>query len=204
MTFDLDKAKSVLDAAGWVPGADGIRVKDGVVANVKLCTTTRQVRQDNLALLAGWLKEIGVASTVNAVSPADIFATYNESTAETPCNLSRHNFDVALHTFSVPLSPNSNYTVYRSGLAAPKGQNDAQVNDPKLDSILDELKSTVDFTKAKDLMAQFQNEYVDQVVEVPEYFRKDVNLVQPYVKNWTGNPSSVGYLWNVQDWFIQK
>ena len=44
----------------------------------------------------------------------------------------------------------------------------------------------------------------DQIVEVPLYFRKDVNLVQPYVKNWTGNPTSTGYTWNVQDWFVQK
>ncbi|MEI8333399.1 MAG: ABC transporter substrate-binding protein [Chloroflexota bacterium] len=202
--FNLDQAKSVLDAAGWVVGADGIRAKDGVKAEVSLCTTTRQQRQDTFALVSAWLKEIGIASTVNAVSASDIFATYNESTPETPCNLSRHNFDVAMHTFSVPLSPQSNYGVYQSTQGAPNGQNDANVNSPELDQILASLKGTVDFSKALDLMAQFQKVYVDQVVEVPIYFRKDVNVVQPYVKNWTGNPTSVGYTWNVGDWFIQK
>ena len=201
--FDLEKAKSVLDAAGWKPGADGVREKDGVRAEITLCTTTRQLRQDTLALISGWLKEIGVAATVNAVSPADIFASYNESTDQTPCNLSRHKFDVAEHAFSVPLSPNSNYPVYHSGQEAPKGQNDAQVNDPDIDRVLDELKSTVDFAKAKELMAEFQKLYVDKVVEVPLYFRKDVNLVNPKIGNWTGNPTSTGYTWNVGDWFIK-
>jgi peptide/nickel transport system substrate-binding protein len=205
ITFDLDKAKAVLDAGGWTVGADGTREKDGMKAEITMCTTTRQLRQDTLALIAADLKKIGIQATVTAVSPDDIFATYNESTAQTPCNLSRHtDWDVALHTFSVPLSPNSNYPVYHSGQEAPDGQNDAQVNLPELDTVLDSLKNTADFSKGLDLMKTFQKIYVEQAVEVPLYFRHDVNVVQPYVKNWYGNPTSVGHTWNAQDWYIQK
>jgi peptide/nickel transport system substrate-binding protein len=204
ITFDLEKAKAVLDAGGWAVGADGVRAKNGVRAHVKLCTTTKQIRQDVLALVSANMKQVGIEAEVQAVSPSDIFATWNESKADTPCNLARGNFDVALHTFSVPLSPNSNYPVYHSSQFEPNGQNDAKVSVPAIDQALDQLKTTVDFVKALDLMKQFQVAYVTDAVEVPLYFRKDVNLVQPYVKNWTGNPSSVGYLWNVQDWFVQK
>jgi peptide/nickel transport system substrate-binding protein len=204
ITFDLEKAKQVLDAGGWTVGADGIREKNGVKAEVKFCTTTRQVRQDTLAMVAGWMTQIGIKPDVQAVNSSDIFATYNESTADTPCALSRGNFDVALHTFSVPLSPNSNYPVYHSSQFEPNGQNDAKVSVPAIDTDLQTILNSVDFDKARELMADFTKQYVDQAVEVPLYFRKDVNLVQPYVKNWTGNPSSVGYTWNVQDWFIQK
>ena len=59
-TYDPEKAKSILEAAGWVAGADGIREKGGLKAKIELCTTTRQVRQDTLALIAGWLKEVGI------------------------------------------------------------------------------------------------------------------------------------------------
>ena len=174
-------------------------------AELLLCTTTRQLRQDTLALVAADLAKIGIKATVQAVSAADIFATYNEGTDETPCNLSRHvGWDVALHTFSVPLSPNSNYPVYHSSQVAPNGQNDAQVNDPDIDRILNELKTTADFTKGLALMKEFQKIYVEQAVEIPLYFRQDVNVVQPYVKNWFGNPTSVGHTWNCADWFIQK
>ena len=204
LTFDLEKAKQILDAGGWVPGADGIRAKNGVKGHVLLCTTTKQLRQDVLALLADSLKSIGLDPEVKPVSSDDIFATFNESTKDTPCNLSRHNFDVALHTFSVPLSPNSNYSVYHTGQEAPNGQNDAQVNDPTVDKILDDLKGTVDFSKGLDLMTSWQQIYVQQVVEVPLYFRKDVNIVQPYIGNWTGNPTSTGYTWNVGDWYLNK
>ena len=203
--FDLEKAKQILDEGGWAVGADGVREKDGMKAEINLCTTTRQLRQDTLALVAADLAKIGIKATVQAVSAADIFATYNEGTDETPCNLDRHvGWDVALHTFSVTLSPNGNYPVYESSQVAPKGSNAAQINDPELDKILNELKTTADFSKGLDLMKTFQKIYVEKVVEVPIYFRKDVNVVQPYVKNWFGNPSSTGHTWNAQDWFIQK
>jgi len=205
ITFDLEKAKQVLDAGGWTVGADGIREKNGKKAEIMLCTTTRQLRQDTLALVAADLTKIGIKATVNPISADDVFATYNESTDQTPCNLSRHtDWDVALHTFSVPLSPNSNYPVYHSGQEAPNGQNDAQVNIPELDKVLDDLKTTADFAKGLALMQEFQKIYVEQAIEVPLYFRHDVNVLQPYVKNWFGNPTSVGHTWNAQDWYIQK
>jgi peptide/nickel transport system substrate-binding protein len=204
VAFNLDQANALLDTAGWVKGADGFRAKNGQKLEIELCTTTRQVRQDTLALVAGWLKQIGASASVNPVPASDLFASYNESTPEMKCNINRSNNDVAEFTYSVPLSPNSNFPVYESTQVPPAGQNGTQVNSPEVDQILNSLKNTVDFTKALDLMAQWQKVYVDQVVEVPLYFRKDVHLVQPYVKNWTGNPTSTGETWNAGDWFVQK
>ena len=43
---------------------DGIREKDGLKAKIELCTTTRQVRIDTLALIAGWLSDVGIESVV--------------------------------------------------------------------------------------------------------------------------------------------
>ena len=84
-TFDPEKAKSILDAAGWTAGADGIREKNGLKAKIELCTTTRQVRIDTLALISDWLKQIGIEAVSNPVDSTNIFADYNEATADTPC-----------------------------------------------------------------------------------------------------------------------
>src|SRR6476646_297093 len=61
-TVDPEKAKSVLDAGGWTVGSDGVREKNGVKAKIELCTTTRQVRQDTLALVSSYLKNVGIDS----------------------------------------------------------------------------------------------------------------------------------------------
>ncbi len=203
-TFDPEKAKSVLDAAGWTVGSDGVREKNGLKANIELCTTTRQVRQDTLALISSYLKAVGIASVVNAVSPNDIFASYNEATDQTPCALSKYNYDVAEHAFSVPLDPLSNYPTYHSSQIEPKGGNDGFIKDPDVDKILEGVKGTVDFSQIKDLMGQWQKIYVDKTIEIPLYFRKEVYLVSPKVVNFTGNPTATGPTWNTFDWGITQ
>ena len=96
-------------------GADGIREKDGLKAKIELCTTTRQVRQDTLALVSDWLKDVGIEAVVERRStPTNIFANYNEATADTPCALSKSNFDLAEHAFSCSIDPLGNYFNYHS------------------------------------------------------------------------------------------
>jgi peptide/nickel transport system substrate-binding protein len=202
--FDPDQAAQILEDAGWTVGSDGVREKDGLQASIELCTTTRQVRQDTLALVSSWLQDIGVKSTVNAVSPDDIFASHNEATEQTPCNLSRGVYDVAEHAFSVPLDPLSNYGVYHSTQVPPASQNDARINDPDVDAALDTVKSTVDFAEVREAMSAFQEAYIAQTLEVPLYYRKNVELVQTKVQNFTGNPSTLGPYWNAQDFWIQE
>lgn len=200
--FDPDRARQILDEAGWTEGADGVRAKDGVRAEVTLCTTLAQYRQDTLALVAAWLEDIGIAATVQPVDSSDIFATWNESTDETPCNLARGNFDLAEHGFTSALDPLGNYATYHSSQFEPDGSNDAKVSHPTVDAALDAVRSSVDFKVIRDAMAEFQTAYIEQTLEVPLYYRDEVWLVNPKIQNFTGNPSSVGPTWNVADWYV--
>jgi peptide/nickel transport system substrate-binding protein len=202
-TYDPAKAASILDAGGWVAGADGIRVKDGLRAKIELCTTTRQVRQDTLALIAGWLKDVGIEGVPNPVDAANIFAGYNESTADTPCALSRSNFDLAEHAFSSSIDPLGNYFSYHSSQFEPKGANDAQVKDTAIDAALDAVQNSVDFKVIKDAMAEFQKVYVEKTVEIPLYYRKNVDLASPKLGNFLSNPTQQGPTWNVVDWYVK-
>jgi peptide/nickel transport system substrate-binding protein len=200
-TYDPDKAKSILDAAGWVPGDDGIRVKGGLRAKIELCTTTRQVREDTLALIASKLKDVGIEGVPNAVDPSNIFADYNTATAETPCALSKSNFDLAEHAFSSSIDPLGNYFSYHSSQFEPKGVNDAQVSDKGIDTALDTVQNNVDFKLIKDAMAEFQKIYVEQTVEIPLYYRKNVDLAGPKLGNFFANPTQAGPTWNAVDWY---
>ena len=201
-TFDPEKAKSILEEAGWVAGADGIREKDGLKAKIELCTTTRQVRVDTLALIASWLKDVGIEAVPNPVDATAIFAGYNEATADTPCALSTSNFDLAEHAFSSSIDPLGSYFSYHSSQFEPNGVNDAQVVDSGIDAALDTVKNSVDFAVIKDAMAEFQQIYVEKTVEIPLYYRKNVELVGPKLGNFFANPTQAGPTWNAVDWFV--
>ena len=203
-TFDPAKAQEILDAAGWKAGADGIREKDGLKAKIELCTTTRQVRIDTLALVAKWLKDIGIEAIANPVDSTNIFAAYNESTRDTPCVLRRSNFDLALHAFTSSIDPLGNYFNYHSSQFEPTGANDAQVNDSQMDAALDAVKNSVDFQVIKDAMGEFQKVYVEKTVEIPLYYRAQVDLVAPKVGNFFGNPTQAGPTWNAVDWYVKE
>src|SRR6185436_10888432 len=95
-----------------------IREKDGLKAKIELCTTTRQVRIDTLALVANWLKDVGIEAVSNPVDATNIF-------------------DLAEHAFTSSIDPLGNYFNYHSSQFDPAGVNDAQVKDPEIDASMD-------------------------------------------------------------------
>lgn len=68
VTYDPEKAKSLLDEAGWKTGEDGIREKDGVKAELNLLYATGDsVRQALAADFSEQLKELGISCTLEGV-----------------------------------------------------------------------------------------------------------------------------------------
>lgn len=68
VSYDPEKAKKILDDAGWKEGADGIREKDGVKAEFNLMFSNGDsVRQALAEDTANQLKELGIRVTTEGV-----------------------------------------------------------------------------------------------------------------------------------------
>lgn len=72
--FDPEEARQILDDAGWVEGADGIRVKDGVRLSVEVVDGQSGSAAPH-ELRAQQLADIGVELTIKPVSRAEMLAS---------------------------------------------------------------------------------------------------------------------------------
>lgn len=70
---DINGAKRLLDAAGWRPGPDGIRQKEGVRLSILYQTSTNAVRQDFQALIKQWWSEIGIETELRNIDASVFF-----------------------------------------------------------------------------------------------------------------------------------
>ncbi|MDQ6692464.1 MAG: ABC transporter substrate-binding protein, partial [Candidatus Dormibacteraeota bacterium] len=66
--FDAKKAAEMLDGAGWKPGADGIRTKDGVRFSFELITNVgNKARESTIQVLSESWRQIGVEAKAKPI-----------------------------------------------------------------------------------------------------------------------------------------
>lgn len=209
---DVAKANQILDAAGFTKGADGTRELNGTKVELLACTSAaRQYRIDSLTLLATQLQEVGIRLNVKPVpSQPDLFGGWTAVAADTPCNTTHGNFDVAEFAWVSSPDPNGSYLVYKSdqdpSIEPHQGANYTRVKNPDLDKILDGIKRTVDLVAIKELHRQFQELYVDPANAFPEialYSWKTVILKSPKLHNVVNTATNATNTWNIEDLWME-
>ncbi|HEU0165519.1 MAG TPA: ABC transporter substrate-binding protein [Thermomicrobiales bacterium] len=149
--FDKDKAKSVLDAAGWVVADKGIRAKDGVALKISLYTDTSD--QTPPLLQAMW-KEIGIDTEINQMDYNALIPIVTKGDANLG-NIGWIQGDpdvVRIILYSKNIESGYGWTRFKSA---------------ELDSLIVAAASTVDQAKRKDLYAQIQQLTMKNALVLP-------------------------------------
>ncbi|WP_433528237.1 ABC transporter substrate-binding protein [Micromonospora sp. CA-263727] len=145
------EAQQVLDAAGWIAGSDGIRVKDGKRLVVRAVWTNGAVGNKTLLeLVQQYAKAVGIDLTLVEQDQA----TFVES-------LGSGAFDVILTTVT-----RADGDVLRSTFSS-KLNNQFHVPATSLDATLDEQAAEPDPAKRAELLAAAQREIVDKLYGIP-------------------------------------
>jgi peptide/nickel transport system substrate-binding protein len=155
LTHDADKAKSLLDAAGWKTGGDGIRAKGG--AKLRLTITwfpNAATNQPALELVQQQLKEVGI----------DVVLKQGQIT-EFAKTLQSGDFDILWGNVT-----RADPDILRSSYSSQLG-NFYHLPAGPLDTALEQQAATTDATKRAQLVEQaqkliVQNAYVVPVVEL--------------------------------------
>jgi peptide/nickel transport system substrate-binding protein len=210
-TFDVAKANSILDAAGFKKGSDGIRVApNGTKVELLGCTSkSRPYRGNTMKLVAAQLKAIGVLlNTKEVPTTPDLFGGWTQQGSDVPCNTTHGNFDVAEFAWVSSIDPAGIYQLYYSKYDPSQGDHNGvnyiRVNLPALDTALTSLVTTTDLTKIQAAMGTIQDLYVDPAnafPEIPLYFWKTVELKGTTMHNVVNNATSATNTWNIEDWW---
>ena len=176
LTFDLAKAKSLLDEAGWVPGADGIREKDGKRLELNVYESIPQPQnRATLQLLSQQWALAGVKLNVLAGDSGSA-TTDNLDPLKTPVRpamVGRADPDVIKSNF---------YPTNRDSLLQKGGLNaNATWEDPKLNALLLSIASEPDSAKRLDLTGEVQTYILDQAYVIPIFEEPQVFAAAPYV-----------------------
>ncbi|MDR8408295.1 ABC transporter family substrate-binding protein [Nonomuraea sp. 3-1Str] len=169
--YNLDKAKQLLDAAGWKQEGD-YRKKDGkefalsftVPAGLPYAKTEGELTQ-------AMLKEAGIKLTIRPVPDDKFFTDY----------IIKGDFDlVPFSWIGTPLPIGSLPQIYKTGSESnfPKG------SDPALDAAIDAAVGEMDPAKAIEKGNAADKLIWDMVHTIPLYQRPDIQATKKTLANW--------------------
>jgi peptide/nickel transport system substrate-binding protein len=188
--FDRARAAALLDSAGWVGGADGMRAKNSrPLAFTLVVPTSSRPRMRYAVLIQEQLKSIGARADIEAI---DISAFIDRTMGR--------NFDAAMMTTNPDPSPagiKQNWATEGIG----KGlQNQVSYSSPRFDALVDSATKTFDVAKARQYYHRAYQTLVDDAPAVWLYDPLTVGGLHKRI-----HPEGLradGWWPNLADWWI--
>lgn len=198
--YDPAMAAQLLDEAGWVVGADGIREKDGVKLNLRYVTNMRDIRLDTQVVAQDMFREVGIG--VELINhPSDVFfAAYS---AGGPIALGE--YDIASWASQPTAFPDPHTPRWTCGEIPsdenPVGDNWSYYCNPELDELFNLQARTVDMDERIAIFAQIEQIMLDEMIWLGVWQDNDMYSVSNRLQGV--RLSGVNPFWNIADWTIK-
>jgi len=203
--YNPTKAKQLLDQAGWVPGSDGIRVKNGVRASLRITTTTGdKIREEIEQVLIDDWRQIGVALEVSNIPSSVLFGSWSANAPR-----KKGNFDVNMYASSPDIDPQETVAQRFGCDNIPRPENNGagfnyyRYCDPQTDQLIKQAGSIVDQDKRKQLYSTILKRLNDAQISVWLYNRSNIDAYRSNVGGYKDDGWD-NLTWNTQDWFVNK
>ena len=199
---DIDGAKALLDAAGWVAGGDGVRSKDGVRLSILFQTSTNSVRQTFQALIKQWWSEIGVETELRNINPSVFFG----SDPGSPDTFQKFYADVQMYANSFDGTDPEAYMASWKCDRIPEPENQWQGSNierfcsERYDDLVLQLRETGALEERAALAREMNDILIQSYTVLPLV---DRGRVSGHVNSLGGvimNPWD-SELWNIADWY---
>jgi peptide/nickel transport system substrate-binding protein len=200
---DVEGARALLDAAGWIVGPNGVREKDGRPLRLLYQTSTNAVRQEVQDLVKHWWNDIGVQTELRNV-PGSVFFSSDPGSPDTYLKFYA---DVQMYANLFHGTDPEAYLAEHTCEKAPRpetqwvGANINRFCDPEYDALIAELGQTGERSKRGEIGKKLNDMLTkDSYVVVPLVHRGRVSghansLGGVIMNSWDSE------LWNIADWY---
>ena len=201
LTQNTEEAIRILDEAGWMPGDDGVRAKDGVRLSILYQTSTNSVRQGTQALIKQMWEQIGVETELRNIDAAVFFGGDPAS----PDTYAKFYADIEMYTNNFsgtdPESYMANWTCEKIPGPANQwgGPNIQRQCVPEYDALSAEMSQTASLEERARLAKEMNDIIVGNHYMIPLIWRGDVSAHANTLKGVRMNAWD-SELWNVADW----
>jgi len=203
--YNPEKAKQLLDEAGWVVGADGIRSKDGVRMSLKLTSTAgNQLREQTGQVLVEMMKAIGIELVLDYVPSDVLFAGWDSN------GLRKHGaFDILLYTTGPGIDPDShlfgNYHSARIPTADNEGagNNYSRYINADVDQWIDDAAYTTDMKTRQELYCKVAAQINQDIPRIYLYERLLISGFRTRLQNFVVSPGASDFAWGSENWWIK-
>lgn len=194
--FDTKKAEALLDEAGWVKGADGIRAKGGQRFSVTISTTAgNKPREAIMQIFQAQMKAIGIEVKLDFPPSTVLFGRGKDS------DYLSGNFDLLLYAWVA--GPEPTLLVYKCDQIPTKevsysGQNDTFWCNSDFDKAYSGVFGNLDRATRVKFAADAFKIFSKELPALPLYQRINVYATNPRVLGFKPNPSA-DELWNIEE-----
>ncbi len=195
--YSIEKAKKLLDDAGWAPGADGVRAKDGVKLAFTCSTTAgNHIREQAQQYMQQSFKDIGVEMTISNLPPAVMWGDY--------WMLSKFDSVIVGLDFLTGPDPDTSdfFRSTSSGAKGGSGQNTWQFVNKDVDDLLAKGGSLFVPEERKAVYLKIQEIMRKELPLLPLFQYATVRGHKQGVENVTPNVNTRIDTWNVSTWRV--
>jgi peptide/nickel transport system substrate-binding protein len=196
--YNVARANQLLEQAGWVKGADGIRAKGGVKLQFEYATTINAVRQQIQGLFVDDMKAIGIDAQQKAY-PSDVFFDAPGPRSDGTSKLSQ---------FAWVGSSDSDFSSWTCDQVYNRetnsGVNEQRYCNPKVDAANAKFTSDIDPAVGVAGHAEAQVEIMKDIAVIPLAQRSNIEVIKNNLMNHKETNSQTTSNWNATQWYFAR
>lgn len=192
--YSLEKAKKLLDEAGWKLNRNGAREKNGKLLEFTVLTSQGNKEREKAAVILEWqYRKIGAKVNIKIMEWSALLKIINSP--KDP-----KEFDAVIIGWSLGIDPDQ-YSIWHSS-QYPQGLNFINYNNKKVDKLLELGRVTIEKTKRKKIYSQIQKIIAEDQPYIFLWYPKTIVAISDRVGGLS-KPGPAGMFLNLEKVFVK-